>query len=108
MCREHEKASQPAAKTLLYAYRVALTGIRLLGTGDLMADLSRLAPDHGFHQTLELVAFKRAGSENGGVGPGEDARLRRAWARLSEELEAARDGVRCPSHRPTRRRARTG
>ncbi len=91
MCREHEKASQPVAKTLLYAYRVALTGIHLLRTGDLVADLSRLAPDHGFHQALELVALKRASSENGGVGPDEDARHRRAWTRLSEELEAARD-----------------
>jgi len=91
MCREHEKASQPVAKTLLYAYRVALTGIHLLRTGDLVADLSRLAPDHGFHQALELVALKRAGLRE------RRRRSRRGCsssARLDSTVRRAGDGAR--------------
>jgi hypothetical protein len=91
MCRDHERGGQPMAKTLLYAYRVALTGIHLLRCGEIVGDLTQLAPEYGFRDVLPLIELKRSGSEHDAVSPEEDAHHRRAWARLSAKLEAARD-----------------
>ena len=54
MCREHERSEEPHAKTLLYAYRVALTGIHLLRTGELIGDVG----DH--RAALRLRRRRRA------------------------------------------------
>jgi uncharacterized protein len=45
-------------KALLYAYRVSLTGIHLLRTGEVNADLSVLAPVYGLDHLLDLIAAK--------------------------------------------------
>jgi len=89
MCREHERAEQPRAKTLLYAYRVALTGIHLLRSGELIADLRELAPRLGYPEALALVQLKVAGAEKGAVPPEIDARHRAAWPALEADLKAA-------------------
>ena len=88
-CREHERAERPTAKGLLYAYRVALTGIHLLRTGELVADLRETAPQHGYEGALELIAIKQAGIEHGAVTAEVDARHREAWPRLASDLEEA-------------------
>lgn len=88
-CREHERAERPTAKGLLYAYRVALTGIHLLRTGELVADLRETAPQHGYEGAIELIAIKQAGIEHGAVTAEIDARHREAWARLASDLEEA-------------------
>ncbi|HEY8374964.1 MAG TPA: nucleotidyltransferase domain-containing protein, partial [Nannocystis sp.] len=54
-CREHERSQPPRAKGLLYAYRVALTGVHLLRTGELETDLRRLAPMCGYEDALALI-----------------------------------------------------
>ena len=46
MQREH--ARERRAKTMLYAYRVALTGIHLLETGEVEMDVGVTAPRYGF------------------------------------------------------------
>ena len=46
-------------KTLLYAYRVLLTGIHLLRTGEVEANLPRLAELYGKAFLAELIAQKR-------------------------------------------------
>lgn len=46
-------------KTLLYAYRVSLTGIHLLRTGDVECNLGRLAEVYGFDFLPDLMAQKR-------------------------------------------------
>lgn len=89
MCREHERAERPRAKTLLYAYRVALTGIHLLRSGELIADLRELAPRLGYPEALALVQLKVAGAEKGAVSPEIDARHRAAWPALEADLHAA-------------------
>lgn len=89
MCREHERSERPRAKTLLYAYRVALTGIHLLRTGELIADLRELAPRLGYPEALALVHIKVAGVEKGAVSPEIDARHRAAWPALEADLQAA-------------------
>jgi len=48
-------------KTLLYVYRVLLTGIHLLETGELDANLPRLAAARGLDFVAELVERKRRG-----------------------------------------------
>ena len=89
MCREHERAERPRAKSLLYAYRVALTGIHLLRTGALIADLRELAPRLGYPDALALVQIKVAGAEKGAVTPEIDAHHRAAWPALEADLQAA-------------------
>lgn len=95
-CREHERAERPTAKGLLYAYRVALTGIHLLRTGEMVADLRETAPRHGYDAALELIAIKQAGVEHGAVSSEVDARHREAWPRLASDLEEAHHGSPLP------------
>ena len=47
-------------KPLLYAYRVCLTGIHLLRTGEVNASLADLAPLYGYCHLLDLIAAKSA------------------------------------------------
>jgi uncharacterized protein len=91
VCQEHEKASALRAKPLLYAYRVALTGMHLLRTGEVVASLPELAPRYGFPEALELAAQKRATAEKVVLAPEVDALHRAAWPKLLAALEAARD-----------------
>lgn len=90
MCREHERSAAPRAKTLLYCYRVALTGAHLLLTGELECDLRRLAPLHGFGEALELVAYKANAHETAAVPAEVDARHRASWPRLEAFIDAAK------------------
>ena len=46
------------AESLLYAYRVLLTGIHLLQTGEVEADLHRLNDRFGLPQIADLIAVK--------------------------------------------------
>lgn len=89
MCREHERGAPPRAKSLLYAYRVALTGVHLLRTGELLADLRQLAPRYGYESALSLIRFKVEGAEKGAVPPDIDAEHRRAWDSLERDLQSA-------------------
>jgi predicted nucleotidyltransferase len=91
MCREHERADEPRAKTLLYAYRVALTGVHLLRTGELIADIAITAPLYGCDSVAELARLKRDGAEYLTVSPEEDARHRRRWQELEGLLADALD-----------------
>ena len=90
--REHQRMS--TVKTLLYSYRVALTGIHLLTTGDLEPNLSILAPRYRFHDVAELIDRKRAGTEHGHIDPALDEHHRTRWPKLEELLaEAEHDSI---------------
>ena len=52
--REPEKK----AKSLLYAYRVLLTGIHLMNTGRVETDIRKLYADHGLDYIPDLIAQK--------------------------------------------------
>lgn len=97
--RKHLAKEEPKRlKTVLYAYRVLLTGIHLLRTGEVEANLLWLAAAHGLDFVSELVAQKRE-EQDAALGldwPCHDARLReletlldRAYAesRLPEERD---------------------
>lgn len=89
MCRENEHAEQPLAKTLLYAYRVALTGIHLLRTGELIGDVGITAPLYGSEAVADLAQAKREGAEHLAISEAEDARHRARWGDLKSALDTA-------------------
>ncbi|MFI7044711.1 nucleotidyltransferase domain-containing protein [Streptosporangium sandarakinum] len=82
-------------KPLLYTFRVLLTGIHLMRTGVLVADLTRLGG--GPPYLAELVAAKRHAEHGAPPADGPDrARLERDVARLTAVLEEARDASHLP------------
>jgi predicted nucleotidyltransferase len=61
-----EKQEPKITKTVLYAYRVLLTGINLLRTGEIECNLSRLAHEYQRPFLTDLIAQKR---EEKGTAP---------------------------------------
>jgi predicted nucleotidyltransferase len=100
MQRESLRQEAPRAKTLLYSYRVALTGIHLLLTGTVVSDLPTLAREHGYPEVDELVSVKREGTEKGVLPSGDAERFRAAWPRLEAGLEEAHSRSPLPSEAP--------
>jgi predicted nucleotidyltransferase len=76
-------------KPALYTLRVLLTGIHLMRTGEVVADLAALWPDHALPYVPDLIAAKRLG-EHAALGSLVDAeRLASDVIRLLDTLEAA-------------------
>lgn len=78
-------------KPLLYVYRVLLTGIRLMRTGEVNASLPECSRDFGLPRLDELIARKTGGSEHTLLGDadldyhrGEYLRLRGVLAEAAE------------------------
>jgi uncharacterized protein len=57
--KQLEKESVKRVKTLLYAYRVALSGVHLLRTGEIEANLQELARLYALPFVHELIERKR-------------------------------------------------
>jgi predicted nucleotidyltransferase len=95
-----DKQQPKITKTLLYAYRVLLTGIHLLRTGEVEANLPRLAQEYQRLFLTELIAQKR--EEKGSVQDLDwgfhDAQLRE----LEALLEAAFQESTLPDERDRR------
>jgi hypothetical protein len=76
-------------KSLLYAYRVVLTGIHVLETGEVNASLPALAQIFGLPDVLDLIAAKTAEKVVVDLPVAEhDARLAALLARLEEAYAA--------------------
>ncbi len=91
--RKQAMAGPAPLKPLLYAYRVSLTGIHLLRTGQVNANLAELAPEYGYGHLLGLIAAKTAEHATLLLPVEEhDAAL----ARLQDDLLAARDASPLP------------
>jgi hypothetical protein len=58
-----EKEDPHRVKPLLYVFRVLLTGIHLLRTGEVEANLSRLSGEGRMTYIAEFIARKSVGSE---------------------------------------------
>jgi predicted nucleotidyltransferase len=86
---------EPTAKKLLYVLRTTLTGIHLLETGELEADLTRVMDGYGLSGARELVERKRAGER-----VGLDPALLDAWRPRVDELFARLDRAREASPLP--------
>jgi predicted nucleotidyltransferase len=89
MCREHARSEAPRAKSLLYAYRVALTGVHLLRTGEVRGDVIANASEHGVTDVEELVRAKRESGEKSAIDPALDAKHRARWPMLAAMLDDA-------------------
>jgi hypothetical protein len=87
--RERLLEPDPTMKDLLYAYRVLLTGIHLMRTGEVVANIGVLNEHFGLGQVAALVDRKRAGAESMRVDDSELAAhaevLDRLEVRLQEE-----------------------
>ena len=57
------KESRPRVKPLLYCYRVLLTGIHLLRTGEVEANLPKLNEEFRLPYISDLIAIKTTGAE---------------------------------------------
>lgn len=99
MRREHDKKHR--AKTALYCYRVALTGIHLLRAGEVEADVNRLAPMYG-EDVSELVAFKREHGEKCSLPADLEAHHLARFDGLERKLADARDASPLPEEAPNR------
>jgi len=102
--RLFEKEQPRRVKPLLYVYRVLLTGIHLMRTGSIEANLIRLNGDVHLSYIDELVARKVAGPERALVPEAGLEFHRGEYPRLLGELEAARDQSHLPEA-PTARAA---
>lgn len=89
ICHEHEKLGQRHGKSLLYAYRVALTGVHLLNTGEVIGNLIKLSSLYGFPEAEMLAQRKIRTAEKVVLSEEEDALHRAAWPRLNALLEEA-------------------
>ncbi|MBX3119930.1 MAG: nucleotidyltransferase domain-containing protein [Fimbriimonadaceae bacterium] len=85
-----EKEVKPRIKPLLYIYRVLLTGIHLLRTGEVEANLATLAPLYGLDDIPELIQMKVEGTERGSVEVDVEFHRRR-YGEFIERLEKERD-----------------
>lgn len=89
MRREHERDGQPRAKSLLYTYRVSLTGIHLMRTGQLEANLNLIAPEYGFGEIVELIDFKKENGEKSEIPMTMNNHLKGRWGELDLLFEEA-------------------
>jgi predicted nucleotidyltransferase len=80
----------PTAKKLLYVLRTTATGIHLLSTGELEADLTQLMDRFGLDDARALIERKRAG-ERVGLDPGMLDAWRSRIDALFTHLDAARE-----------------
>ncbi len=83
------KADPPHVKPLLYVYRVLLTGIHLMQTGEVEANLMRLNDSAKLPYISELIARKTGGPEKGRLDQADLAFHQQEYERLRERLQSA-------------------
>ena len=102
--RLFEKEQPPRVKPLLYLYRVLLTGLHLMETGEVEANLVRLNERYRLPFIPDLVAQKVEGAERATL-PDVDVEVhRRHYERLLGRLEKSRETSPLPEQ-PTARAA---
>jgi predicted nucleotidyltransferase len=84
-----EKERPRRVKPLLYVYRVLLTGIYLMRTGEVEANLVRLNEAARLSHVTDLIARKLAGPEMSVLDDSDMDFHDREYARLRSELEAS-------------------
>jgi uncharacterized protein len=89
------KESPRRVKPLLYIYRVLLTGIHLMRSGEIEANLLKLNDEFRLSQIPNLVARKQSG-ENIAIEDADLAFHQREYERLRTELQAAHDASQLP------------
>ena len=84
-----EKGEPRRVKPLLYVYRVLLTGIHLLRTGQVEADLIRLNERFELSYVHDLIERKKSGEAAVFCDAGKIAFHRGEFERLSDDLDEA-------------------
>jgi predicted nucleotidyltransferase len=82
-----QKELSPKVKPLLYVYRVLLTGIHLMKTGEVEANLLNLNAEAKLPYIEDLVARKLAGPEKGTLDNSDLAFHQSQFTRLCAQLE---------------------
>jgi predicted nucleotidyltransferase len=90
------KESPRRVKPLLYVYRVLLTGIHLMRTGEVEANLVKLNEEFRLPYIPDLVARKLAGPEKSKLEDADIALHESEYQRLRGELQSAHDSSRLP------------
>jgi hypothetical protein len=81
------KEPQPRVKPLLYIFRVLLTGINLMQTGEVEANLPKLNEKFGLLYLPELIERKTSGAEKGILPDADLEFYQKEYERLVAELE---------------------
>ncbi len=90
------KETQPRIKPLLYTFRVLLTGIHLMRSGEIQANLNRLHSMYPLPYLPELIARKRDGAEQQTLPSSEAAFYEKEFAELRERLVMEAASTRLP------------
>ncbi len=91
-----DKERPRRVKPLLYVYRVLLTGIHLMRTGEVQANLVTLNEEFRLPCIADLVARKLAGPEKSKLEDADIAFHESEYQRLRVELQAAHEASRLP------------
>ena len=86
-----DKERPRRVKPLLYLYRVLLTGIHLMRTGEVEANLVTLNQEFQLPYIADLVVRKLAGPEKSKLEAADDGFHEGEYQRLGGELQAAHD-----------------
>jgi hypothetical protein len=90
------KESPRRVKPLLYVYRVLLTGIHLMQTGQIEANLVALNKDFRLAYVDDLVARKLSGPEKSKLPDADVAFHESEYQRLRGQLQSAHDASKLP------------
>lgn len=91
-----DKERPRRVKPLLYVYRVLLTGIHLMLTGKIEANLLKLNEEFRLPSIPDLVALKLAGPEKSTLEDADVVFHESEYQRLRVELQAAHDSSQLP------------
>jgi hypothetical protein len=84
-----EKENPRRVKPLLYVYRCLLTGIHLIRTGEVEANLNRLNALYPLPYIPDLIAAKTGGNEHGGLRTRDIDLYQSGYVSLRSQLEEA-------------------
>ena len=91
-----QKADPPHVKPLLYVYRVLLTGIHMMRTGEVEANLVRLNDVTRLPYIPDLIDRKTSGPEKGRLEAADLEFHQREYERLRAELQQAFEESKLP------------
>ncbi len=91
-----QKEDPPRVKPLLYVYRVLLTGIHLMRTGEVQANLGLLNESFKLAYIPDLIQQKVSGAEKGRLDKADFEFHHGEYDRLRAELEQAYLGSKLP------------
>lgn len=91
-----QKEDPPRVKPLLYVYRVLLTGLHLMRTGEVEPNLIHLNEEARLSYIPELIERKLEGSERSTLDAADMEFHRREYQRLVSELEQALETTSLP------------